>query len=227
MGKKILVLIVAALGTACSGCASTSKLEPSAPPVASPSEEPENAVVDGVLRVSGPDGVAHACPIELGDGRKIVFSSRHVALNDTGRPPNIADTHWVAWTDDVGGFGFLQPMELSWGRDLSAWAVVTGTISRWYRISPTGVTEGQKLFFLEYNWDSTKQMFADRRRTAKVLRTQAGQIVYTPAGKKGSSGSCLLDENGEVKGINNWYFGPEDNGNPVGVGAAFWKGWAE
>lgn len=127
------------------------------------------------------------------------------------------------WEDSLGNSGVIRKMKVSNEADLAVvWVDPAKTFKRWYPIAKKGPREGDALFVKGYDFRTQKNVYGDREWTkAKVLRTVAGHIVFKPKVDFGTSGSCILNGDGEVVGVVAWILAALD----VTAGPAVWGDW--
>jgi S1-C subfamily serine protease len=166
--------------------------------------------LDGEVRLHGRDSLAHACP--LAKDRAItnahVANSAHVwsvgevsgVVDSADRPSHFRDLAWVS--PKLGQFPVT------------------------FQVSQSGPKVGDTLYFVGYDWTSQDKALAPRVFKVKVIRSVAGHIAYKPAGSPGSSGSCVLNEKGEVVAVNKGAIELEDKAR-IGVGVAIWGSWLQ
>ncbi len=81
----------------------------------------------------------------------------------------------------------------------------------YYEIAATPARIGDKLWFVGYNWENARLAYHRDIIETEMTMFTAGMLVYEPGGEGGSSGSCILNKDGEVTGINvtrrSWVFG--------------------
>lgn len=95
---------------------------------------------------------------------------------------------------------------------------------RWYSLASSAPAVGSHLWIRGYDFRKGKNAFAPRDWEVEVLRVVAGHIIVKPSVDFGTSGSCMLNEKGEVvgilaKGVN------LHNEDEVGLGVGVWGGW--
>jgi hypothetical protein len=95
---------------------------------------------------------------------------------------------------------------------------------QWYPIAVVPPKVGDKVYFLGYDFKNPDSAFSPKRFKGAVTRIFNGNLVFDPAGKPGTSGSCILNEKGEVIAINQG--GKEtDNQETAGIGVGVWGDW--
>lgn len=194
-----------------SGCASVGKREFDAVP--KKTEAPDTSHVAAVL---GRFAAAHACPIN----DHFMLTNAHVIDQAPGNPDFAYQSY--RWTTDAGEFGQLTPLGTIAGVDL---ALMQSTpIEKWYERSTTPPLTGDKLWLVEFDYSSRDKAFASHPVQVEVTRLLAGHIFYKPIGKPGSSGSCVLNEEGKLVGINLGGYSLEANGD-IGLAVAVYGDW--
>lgn len=183
----------------------------------------EAALVRSTLRLIGRFGAGHACPVEP----RIALTNGHMVdlrpFGDTVLAP-----FGSAYSDGVGNAGFLVPINerLERWRDLAAVEPLTqGAVF----VDPLPVAKqpplaGDRIWLLGYDWRSKKSALADDVIEAKVTRIVALHVQFYPAGQGGSSGSCVLNDAGEVVAINSAGWPTDDKeegGQAVGIWGVF------
>lgn len=166
--------------------------------------------LDGVLRLFSRDSLAHACPISATEA----LTNAHVA------------NEYFVWSSR-GVSGTLAPGHDSSYRDLS-WIKPEGETQfpTWYPIATEAPVEGQRLWFVGYDWRDSGKAFGPRVFSVEVIRVIGGHVAYKPAGVPGSSGSCVLNEKGEVVAINKGGLDLEDKSR-VGIAVGIWGPWLQ
>lgn len=163
-------------------------------------------LVEGTLRLVGRFSAAHACPIEP----RIALTNGHVVdvrPFDSQVPP-----FPYAWSDGTGASGFLVPTTdgeghvtgLERARDLAT--VEPFSPSQVFphplTVARQAPAPGDRVWLLGYSWRNRKSAMEDDVIEARVTRVVALHVLYTPSGQPGSSGSCVVNDAGEVVGIN-------------------------
>ena len=175
---------------------------------------------DAILRLAGRFSWAHACPL----GPREALTNAHVV---DLRPFDDIATYPYVWGDAAGNAGFLKPVagQLERGRDL-AWVEPYGPdFPAWYERATEAPKPGDRVWLLGYSWKNRKSVLADDVIEARVTRVVAIHVVFIPSGKPGSSGSCVLNERGQVVAINEGAFTAEDKSD-AGLAVGVWGKWA-
>jgi Trypsin-like peptidase domain len=180
-GRVVFTLLALVLVTACAG---------KAPSVV---EAPTKPDMSKIVRVSGRWTLGSACPI----GPHTALSAAHVV------DPRPFDRE-IPLSPVVFSQGPLIDTfraEYSFAhRDLAV--LTTESTLEYYRIAVARPQAGDSLYLTGFDWRDVKRAFADRMWEVKDLRVVAGLLIYTPPGDPGTSGSCVLNQAGEVVAIN-------------------------
>jgi V8-like Glu-specific endopeptidase len=188
---RLIALAASVVFPACSGCASGGK----------PAVELAAPDTSRVLKLIGRFTIASGCPVS----EHLAFTAAHVV----DPRPFDKDAPYTAGVFQQGGRGgtykVLRRVEgleapVSWERDVA----MIETEASWesYRLAPEAPEPGSTLFVVGFDWRSKRNAFAERVWKLKLLRIVAGHLIYDPAGEPGTSGSCILNEDGLVVGIN-------------------------
>lgn len=170
--------------------------------------------LSGMLKLSSAGNRGHACPISMSQA----LTNAHIASSAGQWVWGVGDgelEHGLTTTDWNDG-----PM-----RDLASMSPATPRrFPRWYPIAERAPKVGDRIYFLGYDWRDKKRGFGERAFEGKVTRIQNGELIYDKQGVGGSSGSCVLNEAGEVVAINK--SGKDmDNGDETGQGIGVWGDW--
>jgi V8-like Glu-specific endopeptidase len=222
---RLIALAASVVFPACSGCASGGKPRTDLAP------KPDTSLQ---IRVVGRWSTASACPI----GPRMALTAAHVV---DPRPFDKTPYSPVAFQqgETVGTFTVLERKDakgavleqmVSRSRDL-AYVESNVELVGWYHLAEKAPQPGATVYFYGLDWRNKKNAFAERVWTATVLRTVAGIVIYDPAGEPGTSGSCVLNEDGQVVAVNTggMLVGPREaralgHGNEVGIGVGVWLG---
>lgn len=177
--------------------------------------------LSGVLRLaSGNYRRAHGCPLAA----RLLLTNAHVVLTDRefSREGGYDDPpFFFTWaTRDDMSTGQTGRVSVDRYQDLAWVESVSGPFPRWYEVATEKPEPGSKLFFAAFDFRSRKNALAERPIEATLIRIAQGQLVYKiDQGVPGSSGSCVLDAQGRVVGINGAAAEMAD-GQSVGLGAS-------
>jgi hypothetical protein len=161
-----------------------------------------------ILRLMGENSAGHACPISATEA----LTNKHIAVRGY---------EWIKYQWSAGNAsGVVKTVQVDDSRDLAKVEAIGQAFPGWYVIAKQSPKAGDRVVILGYSWRSKKSAMADDRIEAKVTRVVANHVVFHPSGLGGSSGSCVLNELGEVVAINEGSFPTEDRelaGLAVGV----------
>ncbi len=174
------------------------------------------ALTRGTLRLIGRFSAAHACPIQP----RVALTNGHVI--DPRPFDNDVKPFPYAWSDGTGASGFLVPASLERARDLATVEPMRAddVFPHPFRVAAQAPKPGDRVWLLGYDWRNRKSAMDDDVIEAKVTRVMALHVLFTPSGHPGSSGSCLLNDAGEVVAINEGGYetdAHEEAGLAVGV----------
>lgn len=182
----------------------------------------ETELLKGSLRLIGRFASGHACPIEP----RVALTNGHVV--DMRPFDRDVAAFPYAWSDGTGASGFLVQLELERGRDLARVQPLRegDVFPHPLRIAANPPQAGDRLLLLGYDWRNRKSALADDVIEVRVTRIVALHVIFTPSGRPGSSGSCLVNEAGEVVAINEGGYDTDANevaGLAVGVWGNLWR----
>jgi hypothetical protein len=92
-----------------------------------------------------------------------------------------------------------------------------------FTVSQTAPKPGDRIWFLGYSWRNKKTAMEPDVIEARITRIVALHLIFSPSGKPGSSGSCIVNEAGEVVAINEGGYSTDD-GSEAGLGVGVWSG---
>lgn len=192
------------------GCSSA----PTRPPaiVGSVEVAPATPDLSGVIAMVGLMTLAHGCPIAPDEA----LTNVHVAGIDFDK-----DAKPYMW-EARGVIGLLGGRDLTKRnkfRDLAHVRPYKSEFPMFYPIASKAPEVGEKVWFLGYDWRKRRDAFSPRTFSAEVIRVRAGHLVFYRPGVAGSSGSCVVNAQGEAVAVNQGGH-PIDDGLSEGVGFA-------
>lgn len=136
---------------------------------------------------------ASACPISA----EYALTAKHVAED---RDSYLSEPKpSVGWFEDrQGNTGVIEAVDRYRGVDL---ALMRGDFKSWVSIATEFPKPGDTVYWVEFNFDNEKDAYAWKDREATVTVVKARHIQFRPKANPGASGSCLLNQNGELVGI--------------------------
>lgn len=137
-------------------------------------------------------GAGHGCPVN-----NVLITNAHVMLDDKGRPVV------AATISQQGKQGLAALVTFAAALDL---ALLEPSIPLDYLPGGTAAEPGDVVYWFEYDFRTVKNALRGRRRVGKILRIVAGHYVLDVTPNPGASGSCLINEKGEVIGVVNAAF---------------------
>lgn len=163
-----------------------------------------------IVRMSTYTHVGHACPIA-----GTLWTARHVMQDDEQK--EFVDATWSS----TFGAGRAGTAGWDYGRDLAILHVeaVEGVIPPSLPLAEGPPSRGEKVYMVGYSLEDAKDPLAARVVEAIVTGTSAGYLWYDKSAEAGSSGSCVLNQKGQVVAIHTG--GIERDFFGVGL----WKGW--
>ncbi|UCD56791.1 MAG: trypsin-like peptidase domain-containing protein [Candidatus Hydrogenedentota bacterium] len=181
---------------------------------------PHSQKLDSVMRLIGRSAFAHACPV---DG--IILSAAHVVHPRNGLNPPLPYPAFYAWSDQHQHAGYVQSLGLL-PRDLGAFVLLDGMPNYFHhaRMEPL---PGERVYWLEFDLSEKDKAFGPKQKTALVQRSVSGHLILDVPPKKGASGSCVLNDSGEVVGIVCWsvsLVARKSVGVVVSVAGPWWPG---
>ncbi len=157
-----------------------------------------------ILHVSSRFGVASACPV----GPRTVVTAAHVIDPNPFDPK--APYLSVRWQQGTrSGYAGNATQGSRFARDLAI--IEPDPDVEFYPIAPEAPKVGAKVWISGWDWRDRDRAFKTRIWESKVTHSVAGLLIIDPNTEPGSSGSCILDDQGRVVAILHWKW-------PVGEG---------
>ena len=176
--------------TVAAGCATVHQA-----PIQAPS-------LDGVTTVTGRMGVGHVCPF----APTLAFTAEHISgwhspsdyWKNAARVPLITELDG----DPVSVLEYRADRR----RDLSLVKILTPgyTWPRVYKVAQDPPEPGDKIYLRGFD---VMEGFEVVDMEAKVLAVTHGVVYYSDSPGRGSSGSCVLNQDGEIVAINTHLYG--------------------
>lgn len=188
-GDMIAATVVVVVALLSGGCAHLGRLEEMA--MGSPELVPPDT--SRVVPVHHKNGVGQLCPVTA----RRAWTAHHVSSRATrleGRVP-------VYMVLDIDGEPVTaQQYEHDMRRDLAWVEIEPGyEFEGFYKVSEVIPVEGDPVWIVGYDFhDGLKEEVVQ----ATVLNVRGGMLYYDETPGPGSSGSCILNQAGEVVGIN-------------------------
>lgn len=178
------LILVAMLGL--TGCSCAGKV-----PFTAEASRPD---VSKIVRLSGRFALGSGCPV----GPRTILTAAHVV---DVRPFDRGVSLLMTYFAQGAVVGKATPNSAYSTRDV---AILTTEVDiEFYPIAVGAPQAGEALYLTGYDWRDVKRAFAERTWEVKALRVVAGSLlIYDPAGEPGTSGSCVLNSQGEVVAIN-------------------------
>ena len=183
-------------------------------PKTAESEEVSAPDMTGILQLIGKHSAAHGCPV----APRIALTNAHV-IDLRPFDPEVPLTHYT-YSDGDGHTGRIIPLGVERGRDLGMVEPEGEDFQHVFSLAGEPPAIGEKVWFLAYDYRSTKAAYAPRIMEVTVQRIVANHLILSRGGSDGSSGSCVLNAAGEVVAINAWR--SELGMNSVGVAVGVW-----
>jgi hypothetical protein len=182
-----------------------------ASPVAADALAPNLA---GIVGVSGRFGMAHVCPVAA----DLAVTNAHVI--DPFPTHSNMPLVGLRWDG-----GWLTPLAASSDEDL---ALVTPRgdtrFSTWYPVAENPPTAGEQLWWQGFDWRSPGRSLQRMTFSGRVAAVSAGAISLDSETPSGSSGSCVLNSDGEVVAVIAWAKEME-NGSSSTFAVSVWGSW--
>jgi S1-C subfamily serine protease len=173
------------------------------------------------LELSGPEGFGHGCPLSP----TTLLTAAHVMLQ-AGSPLRGFGPAPLRWRETPSGVhGVVVFLDRDPAADLAVMRGVDGgpSFTRSFPLAASAPKVGEMLSVIGYDW-RRKTFFSPRVWKLKFVGESAGHLFVEGNPGPGSSGACVLNEAGEVVGINIAWVETDDM-SPVGIGVAVFGDW--
>ena len=167
----------------------------------------------GVTAIFGRFSTGHGCPVSP----DTMYTAAHVVapapFTDFGHTP----IRWSA--KGVAGIAYVMEMDPS--ADIALLKSVQA-FPKWYKIAEEPPKLEEQVAMVGYDFSKPSKAFMDKFFLFKVTWIVAGHVIYDGTAGPGSSGSCVLNEAGEVVAINVGYINM-NNMRQAGMGVGLWR----
>lgn len=227
LGALLVTCVLIVMALLFTGCATVKPVTLTVPEVEPGRERATAALYGASLRLIGRFNTAHACAISP----RVALTNGHV-LDPRPFEASVPLVPY-AWSDGTGASGFLAPLRDSEGhvlesaveraRDLARVEplIATDVFPHPLHVAQQAPVAGDRIWFLGYDWKNRKSAMAEDVIEARVTRIVALHVIFAPSGQPGSSGSCVVNEAGEVVGINEGGYETDDKGE-AGLAVGVW-----
>src|SRR5678815_3192192 len=177
-----------------------------------------------VVRLQGRFASGHACPVSptqaLTNAHMVDYRRADVIQGAEDTLPINPIPYRFESLDGLS-IGTTKTQAISFQEDL---AIITGDFKEFYPLAETCPIPGERVINLAYANGSKRGTILPTAVESKVLASVAGKVEYDNSGSFGSSGSCVLNEKGEVVAINSQVL-LFDDGKMHGEGVLVCGGW--
>ena len=209
VANVFFLIVIGALLSACA-CFQPCEAAPKLTPV-------EDAASKYIVAVGGKKSFGHACPISKTEA----LTAEHVSTITRFNGTQVIFP--LIWSDTEGGHGTVMEFMSDSRRDLSYVRVDEGEFARFFTVAKSEPMVGSHVLIVGFDF---KKGIIPRLVWARVLNITAGVLTYDDTPGPGSSGSCVLNEQGEVVAINIGQFNIDNYSKPVGLGHLITGEWA-
>lgn len=163
-------------------------------------------------------GAGHACPVAADEA----LTAAHVVDLEPLDPRLPLSP--PRWEDFLGNSGHVVMMQLLKDADVAIFRP-DRDFKGFYPIAKTSPGVGDELHVTGYDLRGQNQYYGIREWDLKVIRLVAGHLILKPAVDFGTSGSCVLNDRGEVVGIVSWINKGPFLGSGVTGAVGVWGEW--
>jgi len=208
MSERVLFIVLATAAMYAGSCPASWAGQPAA----------VESLTRASLRLIGRFSAAHACVL----GPRLALTNAHV-LDPRPFEADVPLTPY-AWSDGEGNSGFLVPVSTERARDLGTVQPLreSDVFPHYLPVASKAPKPGDRVYLLGFDWSNRKSAMGDDVIVAKVIRVVALHVIFSPSGQPGSSGSCVVNEAGEVVAINEGGYETDDK-EEAGLAVGVWS----
>lgn len=168
-----------------------------------------------VVRIATKGGIAHGCPV----GPRDLLTAGHVMMRYGHAGPEAIP---ATWSDTSGHSGSLTMLYFDARRDLVLAESTDVPFARWFALASTPPAIGTRAHAVGYDFDNPS--LSQRTVSVRVTGLLGGDVLFERSAGPGSSGSCWINEAGEVIAIHHGNF-PRGQKKETASGSGVWPPW--